>query len=84
MRTDHHRDPLGQLNYPLFRQLNLAGTRLVIVGVALLLLAALAVAVVGDHLGWGNRLLAITPGLLGTAAGVGCLFAARSTLTKQQ
>ena len=82
MNIDHYRDPLGQLNYPLFRQLNLIGTRAVIVGVALLLLGALAAGVVGDHLGWGSRILIIVPGLLGTTAGVGFLFAARSPLTK--
>lgn len=81
MNIDHHRDPLGRINVPMVRALDRTGKRLIIVGIALLLLAAVVGAVAGDMLGWQGKLALIAPGLLATSAGVGFRFAAQSRLT---
>lgn len=81
MDLNSHHDPLGRINVPLVRALSRAGTRLVIVGIALLLLSAIVGAVAGDALGWEGKLLVFAPGFLATAAGVACRFGAQSRLT---
>lgn len=84
MNIDHHRDPLGRINVPMVRALDRTGKRLIIVGIALLLLAAVVGAVAGDMLGWQGKLLAIAPGFLAAVAGVVCRIVAQSRLTDLQ
>lgn len=81
MDIDNYRDPLGRINVPLVRALSRAGNRLVVVGIVLLLVTAIVGAVTGDALAWQAKLLLVTPGFLATVAGVGCRFAAQSSLT---
>lgn len=81
MDLDNYRDPLGRINVPMVRALSRAGARLVIVGIALLLVAVLIGAVAGDALDWKGKLLVFAPGFLATVAGVACRFAAQSRLT---
>lgn len=81
MDLDNYRDPLGRIDVPMVRALSRAGTRLVIVGIALLLLAVLIGAVAGDALDWKGTLLVFAPGFLATVAGVACRFGAQSRLT---
>ncbi|MCT2301160.1 hypothetical protein M3G04_09705 [Dietzia cinnamea] len=81
MDLDNYRDPLGRINVPLVRALSRAATRLVIGGIALLLVAAIVGAVAGDALDWKGKLLVFAPGFLATVAGVACRFAVQSRLT---
>ncbi|MFI8696001.1 hypothetical protein [Dietzia maris] len=84
MDIDSYRDPLGRINIPLVRALDRTGKRLLIVGIALLLLAGLFGAVAGDALSWHSKLLAIAPGFLAAVAGVVCRIVAQSRLTDLQ